>query len=250
VIGRILWLSGLVTVALLTIVLQLDFMSRRSPGIAELVPGPFRNHAQTQIAKNAVQGDDAALALAETERLVRRRPLPAESLTLLAIGQAKAGKTGRAARTIQMAGQRGWRDPIAQEAVLRLALQAGDQPEAARRYAALFLRAGTPDRLLEELGPRVLGAPGGIGQETMAAIVVGGERWHRTFLQRGAKVMPPLAFSEISAMSLLDGAAFDCAQLGQSLKTLELRNPGAAGRLGMAAAGRCPKLAPAGTFPL
>lgn len=249
-IGRIIWLSGLATIALLTTVLQLDFMSRRSLGLAELVPGPFRNHAQTQIARNAVQGDDAALALAETERLVRRRPPPAESLTLLAIGQAKASKAGTAVRTIQIAGQRGWRDPIAQESVLRLALEAGDQAEAARRYAALFLRGGTPDGLLEELGPRVLGEPGGIGQATMAAIVVGGERWHRTFLQRGAKVMPPLAFSEIAAMSLLDGAAFDCGQLGQALKSLGQRNPGAAGRLSIAAAGRCPKLAPAGTFPL
>jgi len=250
VIGRIFWLTGLVAVALLTIVLQLDFMSRRAPGLADFVPGPFRNHAQTQIARNAVQGNEAALALAEAPRLVRRRPLPSQNLTLLAIAQAKAGKAGRAARTIQIAGQRGWRDPIAQEDALRLALEAGDQPEAARRYAALFLRAGTPDRLLVELGPRVLGAPGGIGQATMVAIVVGGERWHRTFLQRGAKVMLPLAFSEITAMSLLDGAAFDCGQLGQAMKTLSQRDSDADGRLSMAAAGRCPQLVPESTFPL
>lgn len=188
-IGRILWLTLLGVVAALTTILQLDFMSRRSPALAELVPEPFRNNAQAQIAKRAVMSDDAALGLAEAERLVRRRPLPAESLTLLAVAQAKAGKTEEASRTIQIAGQRGWRDPIAQEAILRLALEAGNKPEAARRYAALFVRDATPDRLLEELGPAVLGEAGGVGQMTMSAIVVGGERWHRKFLQRGSRVV-------------------------------------------------------------
>jgi hypothetical protein len=59
---------------------------------------------------------------------------------LLAVAQAKAGNAEAAGLAIQIAGQRGWREPVAQEAVLRLALGAGNKPEAARRYAALFLR--------------------------------------------------------------------------------------------------------------
>lgn len=82
---------------------------------------------------------------------MQRRPLPADNLVLLATGQAKEGKPDYAMLTIQIAGQRGWRDPIAQEAVLRLALAARDKPEAARRSVALFLQRQTPDALLEEL---------------------------------------------------------------------------------------------------
>lgn len=135
--------------------------------------------------------------------------------------------------------QRG--SPVAQEAVLRLALDAGDQPEAARRYAALFLSNTTPDALLVELGPAVLGEAGGAGQRTMADIVAGGERWHERFLQRGPQVMPPAAFAAITARAIEQGAAFDCALLDQSLRSVEQRDAGAAVPLRAAAGKECRK---------
>jgi hypothetical protein len=241
-IGRIIWFAALAAIALLTAALQLDMQSKKAPGLAPLVPAPLRNEAQSQIVQTALTGKDTKLAVAEAERLVRRRPLPAESLTMLAVAQAKAGQMDAAGRTIQIAGQRGWRVPVAQEAVLRLALGAGDKAEAARRYAALFLRAQTPDSLLEELGPAVLGEPGGLGQQTLVAIVVGGERWHSTFLRRGVRVMPPAAYSAIVADSLARGAVFDCVVLGQSLRQAERRDPAAAADLRRAAARRCPEV--------
>mgnify|MGYP002654723223 CR=1 FL=1 len=249
-IGRIVWFAALAAIALLTTALQLDMQSKKAPGLAAVVPAPLRNEAQAQIVQIALTGKDAKLAVTEAERLVRRRPLPAESLTLLAVAQAKAGQMDAAGRTIQIAGQRGWRVPVAQEAVLRLALGAGDKPEAARRYAALFLRDQTPDSLLQELAPAVLGEPGGLGQQTLVAIVVGGERWHSTFLRRGVRVMPPAVFSAIAASSLLEGAAFDCGVLGQSIKALKQRDARAGENLAIAASGRCRELAPAGMFPL
>lgn len=242
-IGRFIWFAALAGVALVTIMLQFDMQSRRSPSYAAVVPAPLRNHAQAKIVQDALNQDNAALAVTEAKRLVRRRPLPAENLTLLATVQAKAGAMDEAQRTIQIAGQRGWRDPLAQEAVLRLALAAGDQAEAARRYAALFLRDRTPDRLLEELGPAVLAEPGGLGQRTMVAIVVGGERWHSLFLRRGARVMPAAAFGAIAADSLAQGAGFDCNVLAQTIRALGQRNAGAADRLRQAAARRCPAAA-------
>lgn len=239
-IGRIIWYTALAGLALLTTALQFDMQSKSAAALAEVVPAPLRNHAQTRIVQNALARNDATRAVAEAKRLLRRRPLPAENLTLLASAQAKAGDVEAAARTIQIAGQRGWREPLAQEAVLRLALAAGDQPEAARRYAALFLRDRTPDRLLEELGPAVLAEPGGLGQQAMVAIVVGGERWHSTFLRRGARVMPPAAFSAIAADSLTKGAAFDCPILTQSIGELAKRDAGAADALRAATGKSCP----------
>ena len=227
-IGRVIWWAMLIAVGVLATALQFDMQSRRSPQLASVVPAPLRSHAQVHVVRGALAGQDAALAVREAERLVQRRPLPAENLVLLATGQAKAGQMDAAARTIQVAGQRGWREPQAQEAVLRFALAAGDKPEAARRYAALFLQRQTPDILLESLGQAVLDEPRGAGQQTMVAIIVGGERWHATFLRRGARVMPPAAFSAIVADSLARGAVFDCVVLGQSARQVELRDPAAA----------------------
>ena len=244
-IGRALWFAALAAVALLTAGLQLDLHAGSAPGLAPLVPAPLRNFAQVEVTARALGSPDTAVALAEAERLVHRRPAPAEYLALLALAQARAGQSEAAGRTIQIAGQRGWREPATQEAVLRLALAAGDKPEAARRYVALFLNAATPNALLEALGPAVLDEPGGLGQQTMVAVIVGGERWHSTFLRRGALVMPPAAFAAIASEAMERNAGFDCRVLGQTVTALGQRDKGAAARLRAAAARRCPGTDPA-----
>lgn len=231
-IGRIIWWGALLATALVTTGLQIDKQAEVSPVLASLVPTPLRNYAQTQIVAQAIAGDDPALALIEAQTLVARRPVPAEYLALLAVAQAKAGQAEQSGLTIQFAGQRGWREPVAQEAVLRLALNAGDKAEAARRYAALFLRAETPDALLVELGPQVFDTPSGPGELTLIAIVAAGERWHDQFLRRGAAVMPPAAFSAVTLATIERGAQFDCALLEQAVKTLEPRDQAAAIELG------------------
>lgn len=242
-IGRIVWYAVLVAIALVTAGLQIDKQSETAGQLAPLVPGPLRNYAQARLAKQALAGEDPARAVAEAELLVRRRPIPAEYLSVLAASQAKSGQVETAARTIQIAGQRGWRDPLAQEAVLRLALAAGDKPEAARRYAALFLRNKTPDALLQDLGPAVLAEPGGLGQQTIIAIIAGGDRWHSTFLRRGARVMPPAVFAQIVAGSIDRGVKFDCAVLLQAHRSIQSSNASAAEIMASdQAVTQCPKL--------
>ena len=241
-IGRIIWFAALAAIAVLVSLLQIDKQSEKSPALAAAVPAPLRNYAQIRITQAAVSGQDAAQALAEAQRLVRRRPVPADYLVLLAAAQAKAEQTEAALRTVQIAGKRGWREPAAQEAVLRIAFAAGDKAEAARRYAALFLRDGTPDALLMELGPAVLDEPGGIGQQTLTAIVVGGERWWPVFLRRGPVVMPPAAFVAIAAASMEKGARFECAQLDLAIRRVAQRDAVAGAALAEAArTGPCPQ---------
>lgn len=241
--GRLIWWAALLVIAVVTIGLQLDKQSEANPSLAPLVPAALRNFAQTNIVAGALDGNDSALALAEARKLVRQRPVPAEYLTLLAVAQTKAGQGEAAALTIQIAGQRGWRDPLAQESVLRLALAAGDKAEAARRYAALFLSDSTPDALLEELGPTVLDEPGGPGQQTMVTIVSGTERWRSVFLRRGVQVMPPAAFTAIVSATMTTGAGYDCAALTQVQRGLTRRDV-AAGQQLADAAGACSKQRP------
>lgn len=242
-IGRLIWLTALAGIAVLTTALQFDIKARSAPQFATVVPEPLRDYAQVRIVQKALAGDNTDEAVAEAEKLVRRRPLPAEYLTLLAAAQEKAGQREAAAQTIQLAGQRGWRDPVAQLAVLRLALAAGDRPEAARRYAALFLRGETPDKLIEELGPAVFGGPDQTARDTMVAVVVGGQHWHDAFLRRGSRLMPPAAFSAITVESMRRGAVFNCKVLEQSLGLLRSRDRAAADAIAVAASDRCPALA-------
>lgn len=236
---RALWILLLLGIAALTTALQLDRQSATAPELAVHVPGPLRGYAQTQIAAAALERDDPAAALAAAEDLVHRRPMAGEHLTLLAAAQAKAGEVEAAAFTIQMAARRGWRDPIAQESVLRMALEAGDQAEAARRYAALFRRSATPDDLLVALAPQVLGEPNGAGQQTFAQIVAGAPAWYDMFLQRGAQVMPPATFGAVLGLALERGGLFACEPLGRSIAELGKRDAAAAAKLAGPAARRC-----------
>lgn len=241
-IGRLIWYAVLAAIAVLTATLQFDKQAETRPAMARLVPEPMRDYAQTRVTKAALEGGDPATALAEAERLVRRRPLPAEYLALLAAAQVKAGQTDKALETIQVAGRRGWRVQAAQDAMLRLALANGDRPEAARRYAALFLNDATPDALLTELGEPVLGGADVAARDTLIAVVVGGERWHATFLRRGARVMPSAAFAAIAQGSIARGVRFDCAVMKPSLDALVRRDAAAAEGLRAAAIKQCPRL--------
>ena len=228
-IARLIWLLSIFAIGAVTAAVQLDRQADTTPGFAQIIPAPFRGHAQARIATAALAEDKPTHFVAEAERLVRRRPIPAEHLTLLAIARAKAGQTEASTLTIQYAAQRGWREPIAQETMLRLAVAAGDRAEAARRYAALFLRDATPDALLEEFGPLVLStdgnaASGNEGLDTMIAIVGGSERWQNHFLRRGARVMPPAAFSTIVSATSANGVRYDCGLMQKVERAVSARD--------------------------
>ncbi len=241
-IGRIVWFVGLAAVGLLTAVLQLDMAAAGTPQLAPLVPEPLRAYTQERIVADAVRSKNKA-GLAEARKLVHRRPMPAENLTLLAAAQAVAGDEQAALGTIQVAGRRGWRDPAAQEVMLRLALAAGDRPEAARRYIALFVRSKQAGPLLAELGPAVFDGPDSSGRDTMTAIVVGAKRWQKGFLERGSQEMPPAAFAAIAADSMARGVRFDCQYLATSILTLLRRDAAAGESLRAAAQKHCPGVA-------
>lgn len=230
-IGRIVWTASLVVIGALTAALQIDRQTELTPALAPMVPAPLRSYAQAQIALAAARSDAPAGAVQAAEDLVRRRPMPAENLAILAVAQAKAGDYQAAGLTIQLAGKRGWRVNMAQEAVLRFALDAGDKPEAARRYAALFRDQSTPNQKLIALAPQVLGEARGPGQETFATIVAAAPLWHAQFLQRGAQVLPPAVFGEVIGLALERRAQFPCDQLSAAIAALRDRDAAEADRL-------------------
>lgn len=238
-IARITWFALLAAVAFVTVGVQLDRQARKTPTIAASVPEMFRSSAQLPVAIFALNGEDPEAALAEAERLVERRPMPAEHLRVLAQAQFAAGQSSESVLTIQYAAQRGWRDALAQESMLRLALENGDLDEAARRYTALFLRRDTEGAVLIELGREVLGDPGGPGRQTLTQIVSGGNRWHDQFLRRGVRVFPPDAFAEIVVAASERGTRFDCRVLRQIEEILANRDASSATRVRQATKDTC-----------
>jgi predicted protein tyrosine phosphatase len=238
-IGRIVWTFGLIVIGLVTTGLQLDRQSEPTPQLAPAVPAPLRSYAQAIIAAQAVAGKDSAAALSAAQELVRRRPMPAENLTILAIAQAKAGDNQKAALSIQLAGKRGWREALAQEAVLGLALDAGDKPEAARRYAALFRSTATPNDKLIALAPLVLGEPRGPGQETFATVMAGAEPWHSQFLERARQVLPPAMLADVLELAFERRARFPCAPVADAIEPLRKHDAARADRLAALARKTC-----------
>jgi hypothetical protein len=237
--GRALWIVAMIALAAVVSYAQLDRQSRYSPELAVGVPAPFRGFAQGHVTATVLAGENANQALAEAQRLVKSRPIPAEHLRLLATAQLKAGKGVEAARTIQIAAKRGWRDPQAQEAMLRIALAVGDKAEATRRFAALLQNPASKDDVLTALGPLVFADAASASRKTMSDLMVDGVRWQARFLARGAQVMPADALVEIIQDSVKHGAKFDCAALKGATNTLTLRDAKAAEALDRIAASHC-----------
>lgn len=238
-IWRVFWFLSLAALTVVCVSVQLDRQSRKDPELASLVPEPFRSSAQRVIASSTIAVGSPQAGLAEAQKLVRRRPLPAEHLRLLTQAQIEAGEANAATITIQYAAQRGWRDAITQQAMVQIALEVGDKPQSARRYAALFMIRGIEEELLKELGAQVLAQPRGQERAVFAEIVSGADRWHNTFLQRGARVMPPDAFAEILAINIEQGVRFDCRRLKQAARTLTSRDAASGERLTALTAKQC-----------
>ncbi|GMN01947.1 hypothetical protein [Erythrobacter sp. MTPC3] len=230
-IARLVWYGFLALIGVCTAALQLDRQSATMPAIASLTPEPVRSFAQAQIVAQKLQNGDPARALDEAKILVNRRPIPAETLRLLAQAQFAANAQTDGFVTIQIAARRGWRDTVAQESMLRLAVAAGDEAEAAKRYVALLLKNETSNALLQEIGAELFADAESPASTTLAQIVTDANRWRTTFVRRGARVLPPATFAKVIAASMDAGTSFDCQTLSRSAAVIANRDSEAASRL-------------------
>jgi hypothetical protein len=238
---RIIWAGAIAVLALITAQLQLDRQSAREPAYAGLVMDPFHANAQFTMAARALYRQETDVALAEARKLVLRRPVPAEHLTLLAGAYYQDGQVPPASLAVQYAAQRGWRDPIAQESRLRLALEAGDKGEAARRFVALMVAGTNNQALTAELGEAVFGTPSPDAEAVVVDLISETDRWHPVFLWRGVNALPADAFARITAESLARRTPFDCTMLGSAINQITQRDPVAGEALARASKTHCPQ---------
>ena len=212
----LIWSAALCVIAIVAVFAQLDRQSRYSPSLAQWVPHHFASFSL--VPRLGIPNSDASKQdmLRQASALVARRPIPAEHQRLLAQAQLNFGWQDRSAQTIQRAGRHGWRDAGVQQAMLVLAVQAGDDRQAAVRLAAMW--ALSADR--EQLGryaPMVLQRAA--ARQEFATVLVDA-RWKRSFLANGLSVLPPQTFADTLSEALKAGAVFDCERLNRARQSL------------------------------
>ncbi|MEL6738467.1 MAG: hypothetical protein AAFO28_06035 [Pseudomonadota bacterium] len=225
-ISRALWILAVIALGFVTVSVQLDRQARIAPARANSVPEPFRAFAQRHITAEALLAQNEALALKEARRLVARRPMPAEHLRMLSLAQFAAGESEQSVYTIQLAARRGWRDQPSQSTMLRLALAAGDQAEAARRYAALFSQGGVDESELKGLGDLVFGDESEEARAQFAQVVTDAARWQRIYLRKGPNVLPPEAFVDVTKRVTQAGVRFECDGKARAVQRLSRADKG------------------------
>lgn len=116
---------------------QLDFATERNGYLSRFVPGPFASTAYVDRTDRALAAEASAAALRNAEALVLHRPVQSESLTRLARAAMLREDEALASNALIAAAGRGWRDPIAQVAILEGAIAVEDWTVVAQRLAAM-----------------------------------------------------------------------------------------------------------------
>lgn len=219
-IFRALWICCILAIAAVTIGAQLDRQARFDPTFVASVPEPFRAFSQRHVTVEALRSGNTALALMEARKLVARRPMPAEHLRLLSLAEFEYGAAEQSVYSIQLAARHGWRDRSTQQTMLNLAVAAGDQTEAARRFAALFARGGIEEAELRAFAQKVFGPSGSAARIEFANILSEAERWQRLYLRMGPGVFPTDAFVEITQRASKAGVSFQCENAMRAVERL------------------------------
>jgi hypothetical protein len=217
---RWVWRIALALVAIVAMGAQLDRASYLRPELAIVVPGPFRSFAQPTVALLALATGHSATAAKETQRLVRRRPIPAEHLFALAMADARNGRPLGFAAAFRAASTRGWRFPPLQVAAAQSALATGDVKAAANRVAALWAE-DPANASVAPLTTALLEAPG--GPEAFAVPLAQTHVWSANFVARAAGFASPANALRAVVAARQAGARFDCAALERLNQTLTSR---------------------------
>lgn len=219
---RALWYAFVAVLVVLAVGVELDSHSRHDADVVALVPAPFRNYAQEYVVRDALRlgemNPDAAVAEART--LARRRPIPAESLFLLASAYQLAGQSQQSIRALSISASRGWRYPPVQQAMAGSALHAGALDVAASRIIALwsvdFDKGGRA-----ALTRTLLATPG--GPQAFGKLLADIRFAQNGILRAAAGLATPQAYARMVQAAIAAGGHLDCGLLAQQAATLSRR---------------------------
>lgn len=136
--GKVAWFAGCALLCVLAVGFQFDRSARKDARVAAWTPEIFKGYALETQARDALANGAAEQGLAAAHELVRRRPIPAESLALYTNALLATGQGDAAPPPLMLAAQRGWRDRYVQRLMVLVGLQSGDWQSAAQRLIALW----------------------------------------------------------------------------------------------------------------
>lgn len=207
---RLLWCALVLAIALVATGAELDRRSRRDASVVALVPPPFRSFAQQHIATARLLEGDGGTGLIEARKLVRRRPIPAENLYLLAWANHLAGHDDEAGQVLGVGAGRGWRAPQLQVAMIGAALGDGLVDAAAARLLALW-SIGVDPEVLAAPTRQVFATAG--GAEAFGKILAASHFAQDAVLKRALSFTTPQRYAAMVHSAILAGADFNCAAL-------------------------------------
>ena len=210
--ARLCWFAMLALVAVAMVLAQLDRASATRQTLSTLVPGPFAATAGGVAAKrHLVDGDHGQALVAARENLLIR-PVPAESLTTLALAYSATGQREPAIAAMEASIQRGWRDPVAQLTAGGAALKAGQYDAAAQRVAALLATGKLPREAWMLFAAL---ARTDEGRQAIALRYAAPGQWQRNTWRRAAQSLQPVAFADLAMRVQQAGGEVLCEDLSK-----------------------------------
>lgn len=235
-IGRIVWIAGLVAAALVSTFAQLDREARAAPQLAPLVPTMFSGFAVQRLTEIALRQGTGEQALGQARQLVLVRPLPAEHLTLLSQAALIAGDEVTGLAALQEAGGRGWREPVSQRAMAQSAMLVENWEAASQRISALLARDSIDRALVEELVIQLTETAN--GRAALARRMAADGYWQRNFVPSAAVYLAPASYADLIVQAQSLNAVLDCPSLARAAQTLQ--QAGAADQAALFWPGDCP----------
>ncbi|MBF7012801.1 hypothetical protein QUC32_24555 [Novosphingobium resinovorum] len=204
------WYSVIAVIAFFAVCVELDRQGRFDLRTAKMVPDLIKGDALENLAKVAFERNESVQGQDLARKLVERRPIPAESLSLYAGGLLMNGEEEAGLAALQIAAGRGWRDRFVQRVVVLSALN-HDTPEiAANRVVALW-RIGERADWLKGLTRATLEEPGGLS--AFESTLIEDDRYLDTdFLGWAATSLPERTVNRLARRIAANRSKFDCSK--------------------------------------
>ena len=218
------WIASIAAVSVCVIGVQLDTASLRHPGIARIVPPVFSHYALQTLTAEAIAGKQTDAAYAGAIAMVRRNPVSAEPLAILAIAASLAQRFDVAENAYVLGQGRGWREQAIQRFAAMTAIRSGNPEIAGYRLAALWKGGTAPDTMRQET-VEVLSSLQ--ASEAFARMMVQGGGGLAEFIAWAPENMQGKPFKDALRALLRAGYQPDCTKVGDRARDLVVRGAGA-----------------------
>ncbi|EKU75265.1 MULTISPECIES: hypothetical protein [Sphingobium] len=192
---------------------QLDREARARPALAAFVPPPFRFFAQAAIVEQGLaRGTDPALLYPQARRLLLRRPIASENLTLFGLSALRAGDRQHALQAFSLAASRGWHDDIPQYMALVDAARGGRWDDAALRLRALLQTQASEPTIRQAIMPFMASPP---GRAALARLLADNPDFQYPLLSIARTTLAPPQFRTLLQHLASHRARIDCRALNR-----------------------------------